>query len=511
MNDLSSEVLLPYQKRWVADTSDRKIAEKSRRTGLTWAEAADAVLTASAAKSAGGSDHFYIGSGKEMAVEFIDAAAMWAKAFNKASSEIEATEELFRDGDEEKSIQVYTIYFGSGFKIQALSSSPKNMRGRQGNVTIDEAAFHEHFAEVVKAAGAMRMWGGKLRIISTHNGVENPFNELINDCRSGRKKYSLHRITLDDACDQGLFKRICQIRGVEWTQTEEDKWKAELLEDTLTKEDAMEEYYCVPKSGGGAYLSRAMIEARMFDAPVIRYSGTAEFNLWPEHLRFAEMQDWCVENLLPLLEILDPSEPHFFGEDFARSGDLTVIAPMSLGQKMTRKVPFLVELHNVPYKQQEQVLFYIADRLPRFVGAAMDARGNGEYLAEQARYRYGSRVVEVKLSQSWYLENMPPFKANMEDDLIRIPRDRDVVDDLRAIQVVNGIPKIPDGQTSKNRHGDSAIAIVMAHTASKQDITEYGYHPVRKSNQKQDRDKRDGRDPYHRQIKITSGIRRGML
>ena len=37
-----SQLLLPYQKRWIADSSQLKIAEKSRRTGLTWAEAADA-------------------------------------------------------------------------------------------------------------------------------------------------------------------------------------------------------------------------------------------------------------------------------------------------------------------------------------------------------------------------------------------------------------------------------------------------------------------------------------
>lgn len=37
MNTFSeSDVLLPYQKRWVADDSKLKIAEKSRRTGLTW-------------------------------------------------------------------------------------------------------------------------------------------------------------------------------------------------------------------------------------------------------------------------------------------------------------------------------------------------------------------------------------------------------------------------------------------------------------------------------------------
>ncbi|WP_230371146.1 hypothetical protein [Paludibacterium denitrificans] len=32
-------VLLPYQQRWFEDESQIMIAEKSRRTGLTWAEA----------------------------------------------------------------------------------------------------------------------------------------------------------------------------------------------------------------------------------------------------------------------------------------------------------------------------------------------------------------------------------------------------------------------------------------------------------------------------------------
>ncbi len=53
-----------------------KIAEKSRRTGLTWAEAADAALNGSMAASAGGCDTFYVGTTKDMAREFIDACAM---------------------------------------------------------------------------------------------------------------------------------------------------------------------------------------------------------------------------------------------------------------------------------------------------------------------------------------------------------------------------------------------------------------------------------------------------
>lgn len=461
---LPKSVLLPYQKAWVADTSPLKIAEKSRRTGLTWAEAADAVLAASASRSAGGGNHYYVGSNKEMAIEFVDAAAMWAKAFNKAASTIQ--EEVFQD--EDKDILTFNIHFASGFKIQALSSRPSNLRGRQGNVTIDEAAFHDQLAEVLKAALALTMWGARVRLISTHNGVENLFNELIEDSRAGKKRYSVHRVTLDDACHQGLYQRICQVRGIAWSQAEEDEWKANLLRDTATQEDALEEYYCVPKQGGGAYLSRALIESRMVDAPVLRYEGSAAFNAWPEPQRQDEIREWCETHLSPLLESLNPALQHVLGEDFGRSGDLTVLASMAITQQLRRDIPFLVELRNLPFKQQEQVFCFIADRLPRFSAGALDARGNGQYLAEQAGYRYGHRIQQVMLSQSWYLENMPRLKAAFEDDEIRLPKDADILNDLRAIQVIRGIPRLPDGNTGNKaqRHGDAAIAIAMAWFAS---------------------------------------------
>ena len=473
------ELLLPYQKAWLEDDSVLKIAEKSRRTGLTWAEAADAVMAASKKRAAGGTNHFYVGSNKEMAIEFIDACAYWAKAFNDIAVDIE--EEIFTDKD--KDILTFNIKFASGFKIQALSSNPSNLRGRQGNVTIDEAAFHERLAEVLKAASALTMWGAKVRLISTHNGYENLFNEIIQDSRAKKRRYSVHRVTLDDACEQGLYQRICQIRGKEWSQDAEDIWKEELLSDTATQEDALEEYYCQPKQGGGSYLSRGLIESRMnADSPVLRYDGSAEFNTWAEPIREAEIRDWCEINLLPLLKNLDQTTRHSFGEDFGRTGDLTVLVPMEVSQNLQRSIPFMVELRNVPFKQQEQIVNYIIDRLPMFMGGAFDARGNGQYIAEQAKYRYGAaKIQEVMITQGWYLEIMPRLKAAFEDAEILISKDMDVLNDLRAIQVIKGIPKIPDGNTGSKtakRHGDAAVAIAMAYFASLMEFEEFAYEAI---------------------------------
>ncbi len=474
-------VFLPYQQRWFEDEAQIMFAEKSRRTGLTWAEAGRNVVNAARPRRRRGCNTFYVGSKKEMALEYIAACALFAKAFNELA-QADVYEQTFWDDGRKEEILAYMIRFPkSGFKIQALSSRPSNLRGLQGDVVIDEAAFHEALEELLKAAQALTMWGNKVRVISTHNGVENLFNVYIQEAREGRKDYSVHRITLDDAIADGLYKRICYVTGQTWSHEAEKQWRDDLYRNAPNQECADEEYGCIPRNSGGAYLSRALIEARMIDAPVLRFEGTAEFNAWPEHLREAELRDWCEQHLKPHLVQLNRGAPHAFGEDFGRTGDLTVIAPVAIEHNLTRRIPFLVELRNVPFRQQEQALNYIVDRLPRLQAGALDARGNGQYLAEQTAYRYGAGRIEcVMLSQAWYLEHMPKLKAAFEDSQIEIPRDRDVADDLRAIQVIKGIPRLPEGKTGdhKNRHGDAAIAIALAYYASQMDAIAIDYTPA---------------------------------
>ncbi|MGA6973238.1 MAG: hypothetical protein WBY93_16520, partial [Candidatus Binatus sp.] len=149
---------------------------------------------------------------------------------------------------------------------------------------------------------------------------------------------------------------------------------------------------------------------------------------------------------------------------------------------LMRRTPFVVELRNIPFRNQEQVLFYIVDRLPRFTTGAMDARGNGQYLAETAAQRYGSRVVQVMLSEAWYRENMPRYKAAFEDGTIEIPKDADVLGDHRAIVLEQGVAKISErrsGSDGKGRHGDSAMAAALAFFASRVDAGKIMYIPAR--------------------------------
>lgn len=472
-------VLLGYQAKWFKDESQICIAEKSRRTGLTWAEAARNVITAAKPKKRGGRNVFYVGSKQEMALEYISACALFARAFNQLA-QADVYEQTFWDSEKKEEILTYMIRFpNSSFKIQALSSRPSNLRGLQGDVVIDEAAFHESLDELLKAAMALTMWGARVRIISTHNGVDNLFNQYIQDAREGRKDYSVHRITLDDAIADGLYKRICYVTGQEWSPQAEKKWRDDLYKNAPSKEDAEEEYGCVPKKSGGAYIPHALIELAMVrSVPILTFEAPEDFLSRAAWLRESEINAWCEEHLKPLLNALNERSRYSFGEDFARRGDLTCFTLLEITEDLQKREAFRVELRNMPYQQQRQIMLYILERVTRLIGAAFDATGNGDFLAEAALERFGPEMVDsVQLSAHWYGEWMPKLKAEFEDQNIFVARHQTTLDDLRHIKVVAGTPQIDKGRTKdenataagSRRHGDFAVALCMANRAAYMD------------------------------------------
>jgi phage FluMu gp28-like protein len=464
---MNNAPLLPYQVRWNQDRNPVKFCEKSRRIGLSYADAAEAAVLASLKKSEGGTNTFYISYNKEMTETYIKDVADWAKRLNLAASEFE---EVVLE-DEDKDVLAYRVRFASGHAVIALSGKPKNLRSKQGRIIIDEAAFCEDLEELLKAAIALTMWGGTVEVISTHNGETNSFNTYILDIRAGKLPYSLHRVTLDDALAEGLYQRICQVRGLVWSPEVETAWRTGLIE--FYGDGANEELFCVPSQGTGTYLTRQLIESCMSsNIPVLRWSPPADdFVDWPEERRHREMRDWLDAELGPILASLPQDARSYLGEDFGRTGDLSVYWPVVELQNLIMAAPFVLELRNCPFHQQRQALFFICDRLPRFSGAALDARGNGQYLAEVARQEYGPEIIqEVMLSETWYREHMPKLKASFEDKTILIPKDALILDDLRAFKVVKGVAKIPDARTGakgEKRHGDAGVAAALAVFAAK--------------------------------------------
>ncbi|ANH04613.1 hypothetical protein shn_11575 [Shinella sp. HZN7] len=487
LDPLAEGVLMAHQADWIGDESTLKICAKGRRTGITFAEALDCTLIAAAQRSGGGQNVFYIPDTKPKGREFIGYAAHFAKTV--AGELLTIEDGIFFDQKADgstKAISSYIIRFASGFRIEALSSRPENIRGLQGTVVIDEAAFHRDVREVIDAVGALLIWGGKIRIISSHNGVSNPFNELIKEAEAGKNGFKVHTYSFGDAVKNGLYKRVCLMKGDDWSAEKEAAWEAEIRSAYGNRTAKMrQELDAIPAEAEGAALTRVLIESCMSaNIPVIRWDRPDEFKELGDFEREEQARDFCETVLKPLLERLDPEREHCFGEDFARKGDKTAIIPAEIGTDLVRRACFILELKNIPFDQQRDILFYIVDRLPRLMGGALDATGNGNFLAEKARQRYGECIVEVWLSQKWYSLNMPAYIEAFSDKTILLARDADVLADHQGLSYVKGIIRIPDdhrtvGADGYERHGDTAPAGALMYFASNQDFVAYEYETHR--------------------------------
>jgi len=350
----------------------------------------------------------------------------------------------------------------------------------------------------------MLLWGNRVRVWSTHDGVENDFNTLVQEVRAGKRgaptEASVHRITFRDAVDQGLYQRVCLRRGIEWSAAAEAKWVDAAYR--FYGDAAAEELDVIPSASSGAYLSLQLIEQRMVsawpaapDAPVIiRGKWDDAFAYLPEDVRRHAIKGWLAEQVDPHLARLVRSRRHVIGEDFARNRDQAVTAILDEDTDLTHRCPIVIELANCPFSSQQQIHEHVIDRLPRFRGGAMDATGNGAALAEAMAQRYGVEMIEqVKLNDSFYLAHMPKMKAGLQDGtLTGIPRDEQLRDDLRAVKLVQGIPKVPrqstqtagqaataaDGGAKLQRHGDFAIALFLAEYAFSRECGEIAWTPA---------------------------------
>lgn len=487
-------LLLPYQRAWVYDPKTIQVCVKSRRIGITWATALQAVFVAA---EHDGWDVLYTGYDQSLAMEFIRTCADFVEKIYRTSPpeiQVELFDDVSKNGEQIRNIQSYKITFASGKQIVALSSSPRGLRGRQGWVIIDEAAFHDDFPGLLKSAKACTMWGGRVSVISTHNGLENAFNRLVEDIKNGKLPYSLHEITLDNALQQGLYKTICNVKGIEWTAEAESDWRRDFIAEM--GEDADEELFCIPRSGGATYINRPLIDAAAsMPCKVIRHTVPDKFTFEPEEERNAKTDLWLKSSVYPeIASRFDPSRFSYIGGDFGRRSDMSAFALGQVDEGGVLRAHVMVELRNMPIDQQTRILGALAAHVPKFGRMALDATGNGLALAEAMQQKYGKAdddsgglAEAIVLSEKWYAENLPYLKGRFENQKIAIPHDAEIKGDVSMFQVINGVPKLPrlrqkgrvPDQTSTNyRHGDAGVALALLDYAARNGGCVFGFYRV---------------------------------
>lgn len=460
------DIFLPYQKKWLEDRSDLKIIEKNRRCGISWTDSADSVLDAAPANA--WTNTYYMSFNKDNCRQYIEDAGEWAKKLGFAASEIIEEEEPLLD-DEEKSITTYRITFASGAEIMGLPGVSRSLRSKQGNVVIDEAAFFDDLDSVLQAAKALVMWGGRIRVISTHNGDDNPFNILIKNIRSGKEKeWSLHRITFREAMAQGLYKRICLKQGRKWTPEADKEFMDKMYR--IYGDNPDEELDVIPRASGDRYFGRGLLDHATADADsydIRRLECSDSFLHKNERFKNREIEKFFNQEVRPLLGALEGQV--FGGNDFGRSGDLTTYWFAEEVSKTQLAVRLIVEIKNAPFEQQQLFNDYVTDWLSerkKFGGLAIDSRGNGQQIGEHAMLRHPGASIQVMETNAWYAKYGTDLHGLMESGDFTVPDDETIKADFALVVLKNGIPTIPAVRTSDRdskgkRHGDGVSAAML--------------------------------------------------
>ena len=423
---MAARKLLPYQQLWVADNSQLKVCEKGRRIGLSWAEAYDSVMHA----AQGDGNVFYQSYSKEMTSGFIDDCAGWAEVLQAGAAAVGESVIDDPDGD----IQCFRLDMSSGKQILAMTSAPRAFRskGKPGDIgIIDEAAFVDDLGEVLKAALAFLVWGGRVRVISTHNGEASAFNRLLQDVTDGVRSGTRHRTTFSDAVNDGLYERICKVTGSVWSPEAQDAWEAELRRSYGSA--AAEELDCIPAAGGGAWLKWNLIrQAERDDAGIPKLTGSGATYIAVDVAR--RRHCWVAV----VFEVV---------------GDVLWLREMVVRQ-------------DIPFSEQEEILRRLVDRY-RPVRIAIDQTGIGEQFTERAKTRHGSlRVVGVLFSAGSKLDMAISLRQAFEDGRIRIVGNDDMRDDLHSVKSEprsgDGPPRLAADEGKDGSHGDRFWACAMA-------------------------------------------------
>jgi len=405
----SDSLFLPYQRRWICDDSRFKLMEKSRQVGMSWAAAYRAVCTTA---DAGNRLDSWVASRDEMQGRlFMEDCTRWAGLLNTAAGDF--GEAVLDDARQLRDV----LRMANGCAIHALSASVDAQAGKRGTRILDEFALHMDPRRLFAVAAPGVTWGGSVEILSTHRGSGNYFNKLIVEAREegNPKGFSMHRVTLQDAVEQGLLRKLkAKLPPDDPRQAMNGDEYLQFVRNGCPDEETwLEEYCCVPADDAGAFIPLDLIRAAEYPE-LVRAGTRAEW-------------DWSMEDLRR------SKGPFYLGVDVGRERDLSVfwLVEFSGGCAFTRK---LLSLDRMPFSAQEERLYELLE-LPAVRRCCIDATGLGRQFAERAEQRFGERRVEgVTLSAPVKEELAYPVRAAFENGALRIPPEEGVRADLRSIR-----------------------------------------------------------------------------
>lgn len=409
-------LLLPYQKKWVEDSSRLKLAVKSRQIGWTWATAYGLVRRKAICSAVGDA---WISSRDEIQARlFLEDCKNFAAILDAGAKDFGE-----RVVDAAGS-SAYVLQMGNGLRLNSMSSNPDAQAGKRGDRVLDEFALHPDPRKLYSIAYPGITWGGSLEIFSTPRGADSFFQKLIDEIQAGNPKgFSFHKVTLEDALNQGFLAKLQKKlpKNDERQEMDEAAYFDFIKAGCADEETFNQEYMCVPANDATAFISYELLDPNHASGTIRRETGTVDGK--PSEIVVWQNSD---------ISVLNDDFPLYLGVDYARHADLTVFW-LSVHMAGLLVPVQMVTMKNVPFRRQRQTLdgFMRRRNLRR---CCFDMTGIGEETAEAMRRTYGYRFEPVRFTAAAKESMAYLLRHSLEDRSFKIPSLREVDADFRKIR-----------------------------------------------------------------------------
>lgn len=214
---------LPYQQQWIDNQAPLKVWVHCRRAGATVAEAYSTVDA-----SIKGLQTLWICSNTEPAMR---TCFHLAKANPIPGISFSTKQDMFMP----------TINFTSGGRIAFTDELLSFTRGKAWDrIVLEEAAFFPGFSDWLQQVFLPMERGTQISINSCwgeekeepQDGTEeNPFNRYVRFAKilnPQSSSVSLQITDFDQALADGLYRKICEVNGEEWSSEKQHNWAHDL-------------------------------------------------------------------------------------------------------------------------------------------------------------------------------------------------------------------------------------------------------------------------------------------
>jgi len=441
-----------WQTVYLKDTSRFLIANKSRRVGWSYITAAKGLgLALDPARS--GYTKQYVSYSLEDATEKIRNAV----EFYDSIPELARPKKLV--SRTKTRLEFMDV---NGRSISRLISLPcKQPRGKGGDISLDEFAFHAKDDEIYTAALPIISRGGSIEIGSTPFGNKGKFYEIFNDFdRFGSYK----RLNIPWYFSPALCTNVEAAATAKEMSTAERvaAFGQEILQEifrSIAFDDFRQEYECFYRDEQAAFITLDMIRAC---TPLPAADGEEDDDEdTPEIIPFRDIDSFALA--------YDP-EKHgnlYAGYDVGRTNDASELVIIGYRpEDGTKTVWALVTRRKTGFDEQEALLHRVINGLPVH-RLCIDSTGLGMDLAERMTRKYPLKVEACTFTNEFKEDISNAMWIGFDRLEFRLPADKDLATQIHSIKkiVTAGKHARFDCDHNTRNHADKYWSLALANHA----------------------------------------------